>query len=39
MASNPQPPEPTPPTVTVSTVVIKRDDKPKYIYSPVKPLG
>ncbi len=31
--------EPTPPTITVGTVVIKRDDKPRYIYNPVKPLG
>lgn len=31
--------EPNPPTITVSTVVIKRDDKPRYIYNPVKPLG
>jgi hypothetical protein len=31
--------EPVPATVTVSTVVIKRDDKPRYIYSAVKPLG
>ena len=31
--------KPIPPTITVSTVVIKRDDPAKYIYNPVLPLG
>jgi hypothetical protein len=31
--------EPTPATVVVAGVVIKRDDAPRYIYNPVRPLG